>query len=283
MVGSRHRGNEDYANYLDCQHDWIDKHLERSVKHDSGWGVSVVSSEGEVGRKHPPCVWKATTDRQSPVESMGRTLRKPVSKWVLDLYALPGCCDVKFRIPPLSPHHHGLRPLKVRANIKPSFLCLSFATAVKNKTDLTMTSTGRNWKSEPRRKSFCLWRWTAPAVRTPFCLHREPWLQASIPSLLKMEPQGRLLVQCLGWGFSFLRWSLRFSSHCFTFPCCRENTTGAYTNHMAAGAPRLCFTCQQTVGSFHTFPHHLVTVSLFLLKACFTLGRSKCNKKAQVF
>lgn len=191
MVGSRHRGNEDYANYLDCQHDWIDKHLERSVKHDSGWGVSVVSSEGEVGRKHPPCgVWKAPTDRQSPVESMGRTLRKPVSKWVLDLCALPGCCDVKFRIPPLSPHHHGLRPLKVRANIKPSFLCLSFATAVKNKTDLTMTSTGRNWKSEPRRKSFCLWRWTAPAVGTPSACTGSPDCRPPFQVYLKWNHKG---------------------------------------------------------------------------------------------
>lgn len=151
-----------------------------------------------------------------------------MSNWVLALHSLPGCHDANFRIPPYSPHNRGLRPLKVRANIKLSFLCLSFATAVKTKPNLT--NTGRKWKSEPRRKILLPMKMEGSPT-SPSAWAESPECRHLFQVFLKWNHKGAHLFSAWGEGFPFSAEAHDSLPTVFSFPC-RGNTPQAPTQIM---------------------------------------------------
>lgn len=168
MFGLRHGGNEGYASYLHRQYDaWIDKHLERSVKHCCGerGRVSVVSSKSEVGQKHKPN-WQARPSgikgrKWGSQQANGLSL-SGLTSWP------PFCKPLNLRVPPHSPHHSGLRPLK-----EPSFLCLSGVCHSSENPNQSWWPWEGNGNLSPGENPSAYEDRRLPIA---FCLRTEPWV-----------------------------------------------------------------------------------------------------------
>lgn len=197
MFGLRHGGNEGYASYLHCRYDaWIDKHLERSVKHCCGerGRVSVVSSKSEIGQKHKPN-WQA---RPSGIK--GRKMRKPASRQALSLWAHFLAAILQTSEPPCSTT---LSPPQWAETFERAFFPLSVRCLPQQwKPKPKLMNTGGQWKSDWAQEKILLPMKTDGSPSTSACA-RSPECRRPFQVFLKWNYRGVRFFSAWAEGFPF--------------------------------------------------------------------------------